>query len=203
MLIGQETPEERLRLLFERYYAAVVGSFVRWGFRRDEEARDLAQEVFLRVFRNMATFRATGKWLYLVKTAKHIALNRIRDRDAGKRSGKEISLEDLLDLPEELAGNPLTGHAPLTQEEELIEREERQSQARRLRAAIAALPPGSRRSLLLWLGGLSGREIANVLRTTPDGVKGRLNQARTELRAVLGEEPAGLAWPAERRKEKP
>jgi len=203
MLIGQETPEERLRVLFEHYYAAVVGYFVRWGFPRDEEARDLAQEVFVRVFRNMATFRATGKWSYLVKTAKHIALNRIRDRGAGKRCGKEISLEDLLYLPEELAGNPLTGHAPLTQEEELIEREERQRQARRLRAAIAALPPSSRRSLLLWLGGLSGREIAHILRTTPDGVKGRLNQVRSELRAALGEEPAGLAWQAGRQKENP
>ena len=83
------TPEE----LFRRYYRPVVAFFVRRGFSI-EESRDLAQETFLRVFKNMDSFRgesAVETWLFQI--AGNLYKNTLRSLQTQKRDAQEVSLE--------------------------------------------------------------------------------------------------------------
>ena len=62
---------------------------------------------------------------------------------------------------------------------------------RRLRRALAALPPGYRMIVLLReMEGLSTREVATVTGMTEDSVKTRLHRARVMLREALGTQEA-------------
>lgn len=176
-----------LEHLFQRYCRNVVRFFVRLGFPR-EEARDLAQEVFVRVYKGMESYRGEAEWAYLETIARRIAWNAIREGKTLKRSGIEVSL-DALPCPDSLDRDPWTGQSPPTREDELIEREERERQARRLKQAIGELPPKTRMCVVLRLGSLSYHEIQETLGITLDTVKARLNDARNLLRTKLREEP--------------
>lgn len=191
---GEERRMDKLRDLFLRYYRAVVAYFLRQGCSL-EEARDLAQDVFVRVYKGWTDYRGESEWNFLMKTAHHVWLNELRWWGAKKR-GEEIPLPP--SLTESMARNPLTNEAPSTQEEELIEQEEAEERRRRsqwLRDAILKLPENLQRCLRHWLGGLKLREIAVVEGITLDAVKSRLNAARHLLRDDLEQEPEGLDWP--------
>lgn len=188
---GEERRMDKLGDLFLRYYRAVVAYFLRHGCSL-EEARDLAQDVFVRVYRGWTDYRGESEWNFLMKTAHHIWLNELRWWGAKKR-GEEIPLPS--SLTESMARNPLTGEVPSTREEELIEQEGREGRSRWLRGAIQKLPENLQRCLRHWLGGLKLREIAVVEGITLDAVKARLNAARHLLRGNLGQEPKGLDWP--------
>lgn len=189
--LGEESLMDKLKDLFLRYYRAVVAYFLRHGFS-SEDARDLAQDVFFRVFQGMASYRGESEWNFLITVARRILLNELRRRSTKKRA-KEIPLPP--SLPESLARNPLTGQVPGTQEEEMIDQEERDRRSQWLRGAIRKLPKNIETCLLLWLGGLKLREIAETEKVTLDAVKSRLNTARHLLRDELGQEPEGLDWP--------
>ena len=47
-----------------KYYDRVVAYLMAFGFSRDD-ARDLAQDVFVRVIESMSTFRGEAKWTFL------------------------------------------------------------------------------------------------------------------------------------------
>jgi RNA polymerase sigma-70 factor (ECF subfamily) len=78
----QETIDRLFEELFVRYHARVVG----WCYavaRNHDIAQDLAQEVFLKVFRSLPAFRGDSRmstWIYVI-TRNH-CLNSIRKRDA-------------------------------------------------------------------------------------------------------------------------
>lgn len=191
----EELLKDPARILFERYYRALVGYFCRLGFSQDE-ARDLAQDVFIRVLPRMKSFRGEGAWSFLQTTARNLALNKIRHENTKKIKADKVSLETQPFLSESVARDLWSGQIPPSPEDELIEREERKRQSRRLREAIEELPSKPQTCLLLWLRGLKFREIQDTLGITMDAVKSRLNEARNHLRAKLKEEPEGLDWPA-------
>lgn len=184
--------DARFQDLFNRYYRSVFAYLVGCGFPRDQ-ARELAQEVFLRVYRGMDQYRGEAEWTFLQKTARNLVYNEIRDRKTQKRAGVVVSFED---LPYQTAKDPWTGQAPPSPEEDLLEREETAQQQKRLREAIAELPEGIRQCLLLRLSGLKYRQIQQRMSISMDTVKSRLHEARNKLRARLVEEPEGIAWPA-------
>src|SRR5687768_11300054 len=85
-----EAPEE----LFRQYYRPVLAFFARRGFSA-EESRDLAQETFLRVYKNWASFRGESSevtWLFQIAT--NLYRNTIRSRSALKRDRQEVPLEE-------------------------------------------------------------------------------------------------------------
>src|SRR5690242_10334485 len=99
-----DSRDERLEQLL-RYYPGLCRYFVRMGFPK-EDARDLAQEVFVRVYDHLDAYRGESKWNYLATTARRLALNTLRSNDAAKRSAPEFSLndpsaEDAYDVPAE------------------------------------------------------------------------------------------------------
>lgn len=173
---------DKFRSLYEKYYGLVFAFFRRRGFLR-EDSRELAQDTFLRVFKNMNRYRGDAEWTYVFTIANSIYLNRIRSLKTKMRDMPTSSLEELPDRSVEEQGNPFTGEKITTPEEETLQRE----RVSILRQAIEELPPRMRRCLQLQVyGGLKYREIALVMGTTIDAVKRLLYEARNRLRVKLG-----------------
>ena len=187
--MSRQGEDARFQELYQKYYRSVVAFFVRRGFSR-EEARDLAQDTFVRVYRGMGTYRGDGDWSFVQTTARRIAINEIRSRTTQSRSAKLTPLDE--PLAQTVTKDPWTGAPPHSTETELVEQEEDARRRERLKQAIANLPDRLRGCLLLRLQGLSYHEITVTLRLSMDTVKTRLNEARNRLRVQLGEEPEGL-----------
>jgi RNA polymerase sigma-70 factor, ECF subfamily len=137
------------------------------------EALDLSQEVFLRVFRTIHTFRGHSSlrtWIY------RIVVNQARNRR--RHRSQQVSLDQHIqdhgDLPESEQGaspDRLLGQKQL---------------AERIRAALERLPFDQKTALVLReLDGLSYEEIGYSLGIAVGTVKSRLARARESLRGQL------------------
>jgi RNA polymerase sigma-70 factor (ECF subfamily) len=144
-----------------------------------EEARDAAQEVFLKAFRAAASYRPRGQvftWLYRI--AVNHCLNRLRRRAVVRF----LSLAERND-----EGEPVHDPAdPEAAPDRAVEASRRWESTRR---ALAGLPPGQRAVVVLAkFEGLKGKEIAAVLGITEGAVESRLVRAlRTLLKAQEGQ----------------
>ena len=169
--------EERFRRLLP-YYDRLVGFIRQLGFEL-EDARDLAQDVFTRVFEHIEDYRGEAKWNFLQQVARRLAYNVIRDRNAAKRRAIMEPEETLLDQPDVRSPRP---------DDDVLRKELGQ----RLRSAIDQLEPSQRVCVeLFYLSELSYNEIRAVLGISLPALKSRLNAARTRLRELLGEDPKG------------
>jgi RNA polymerase sigma-70 factor (ECF subfamily) len=142
------------------------------------EALDLSQEVFLRVFRTIHNFRgqsALRTWIF------RIVVNQARNRQRWWRrrhQGQQISLDEHIrdhgDLPEQSDGS-----SP----DRLLGQKE---VAERIRVALDQLPFDQKSALVLReIDGLSYEEIGFSLGIAVGTVKSRLARARDSLRAQL------------------
>jgi RNA polymerase sigma-70 factor (ECF subfamily) len=169
--------DDLFRSLYDEHYDRVVGFLVRMGVAR-EDAREIAQDAYMRVYSNMSSVRQPAALLYT--TARNLALNRHRDAHTQKRNVVSVPLDD---------ANPVAGTP--TAEDRVIREEQRAQLAK----AIGELPKGTRQALLLRLKGLSYKEIAEVLGISVNGVKSRIHDAKVRLREQLGDEPPGTGEP--------
>ena len=145
--------------LVRRHEARVRAFLVRTAGR--DAADDLAQETFLRAWRNAGCFRGTGSYVgWLLAIAWRVFL------DAGKRQRTEIGRRFALDPVPASIGDPLT-----------------KLDVERL---MAALDPEERACLALCLGqGCSHVEAAEILRIPLGTLKSRLARATAKCRARL------------------
>lgn len=144
-----------------------------------EEALDLSQEVFLRVFRTIHRFRGQSSlrtWIY------RIAVNQARNRH---RFWRRRHRADQVSLDQHVASHgdfPMEGC--VTPDRVLAQKE----LASRLQAALDRLPVDQRTAIVLReIDGLSYEEIAFSLGLAVGTVKSRLTRARKALRLDLGE----------------
>ena len=145
-----------------------------------EEALDLAQEVFLNVFRKIGRFRgqsALRTWIY------RIVINQARNRQRWwkrRHRSEQISLDDHLQTHGELsAARDLSAPDTVLLRKEL---------AGRIWNALGQLPFEQRTAVVLReVDGLSYEEIAFSLGIAVGTVKSRLTRAREALRAQLRE----------------
>jgi len=163
--------------LMGRHAEAVFRFLVRM-LGNEQDAQDLAQETFVRVYRAKERFRPDGKftaWLYTI--AANLARNHLRWRARHPAVSLETSACD---------GGPTMGEglvaAGETPERELAFRE----QVAAVRQAVGQLPEDLREALVLceWEE-LSMVEAAVILHTTPKAVDSRLYRARKLLRERL------------------
>ena len=165
---------------FEKYYKDnyyyVLSFFLRLGFNRDE-ARDLTQDVFLRVYEKRASFREEAHFRTWMKTVMNtVWKNHLRSIDAKKRSGVNISMDDGQGEPESL-------------DQSAEERLTHQERVRLFKDAVAKLPKGMQRCMVLrFLHGLKYREIAALLKLSLDTVKVQIHQGRARLEETLGQD---------------
>jgi RNA polymerase sigma-70 factor (ECF subfamily) len=131
------------------------------------EGEDLTQEIFVQVFRKLASFKgeaALGTWIY--RLATNHCLDYLRGRDARARRSTE-SFED-----EGLTGRSVTG--PLRADRIDLER------------AIAKLSPGYRAAFVLHdVEGFEHHEIASILGIAEGTSKSQVHKARIKLREYL------------------
>lgn len=177
-------PEESFRKIFHHYSRIIYKFFAKRGFN-EAECEDLVQETFLRVHRNLDSFRGDsqfGTWLFQVSA--NVYKNELRSRMAQKRDAQEVSLED---------GDPYgtgTGGAGISselEEEDPLEEILADERSEVLRRAMADLPTQMRRCVELRVNqDLKYREIAVLMGVSIDTVKAHLFQARQLLKARLG-----------------
>ncbi len=145
----------------------------------EEDAADLAQETFVRVFQNRARFRAGQKfttWLYA------IAANLVRDRYRFRTRHPQVSLEATTEAQGSLKDVLTTPELP---PDESVQKAE---SADAVRKAIAALPEELRQPLVLAVyEELPQAEIAEVLKCSVKAVEMRIYRARQQLRESLAE----------------
>jgi RNA polymerase sigma-70 factor (ECF subfamily) len=167
--------EEDFRRLFDLYYSRLVHFFARRGFP-PQDCLDLTQETFLGIYKGVGTFRRDARFeTWLFKIATNAWRKRLRWEVAGKRDAVEVPLD---------SGEGEHDTASPVCEEDALLRTER---ARLLREAMERLPEQMRRCLTLRVyQDMRYREIAAVLRLSPETVKVHLFQARRRLREELG-----------------
>ena len=143
---------------------------------REEDARDVTQETFLRAFRGLSAFKGQAKfssWLY------RIALNLCRDWIRRKKRSPMAILPEDVDL-EDLASD--TG--PTETVEDLVSRREL---SELVEAAMARLPEEQRTAIILKeYHGMTFQEIADLQGCPLSTVKTRLYQGLSVLRRELG-----------------
>jgi RNA polymerase sigma-70 factor, ECF subfamily len=143
---------------------------------REEDARDVVQEAFLRAFRGLKGFKGQAKfssWLY------RITLNLCRDWIRRERRAPIVQVPEGTD-PVDLADERL---APTESVEELVARREMSSAVAK---AMAELPEEQRTAIMLKeYHGLTFQEIAEMLNCPLSTVKTRLYQGLSVLRRRL------------------
>jgi len=143
---------------------------------RDEDARDVVQEAFLRAYRGLRGFKGEAKfssWLY------RITLNLCRDWMRRERRAPVVSLPEGVD-PLELADDRAS---PVESVEDLVARREMSAAVAR---AMQELPDEQRQAIMLKeYHGLTFQEIADQLDCPLSTVKTRLYQGLSVLRRRL------------------
>ncbi|MGC9159125.1 MAG: RNA polymerase sigma factor [Terracidiphilus sp.] len=170
--------EEGFNYLVEKYHRPILHFLFRM-VRNQAIAEELTQEVFLRVYRARASYRAEAKfstWLYRIAT--NLAVNHARDHRY-ERAAQSISL----DLPDEETGaRPEVADGEPLVEEQLL-REERM---KAIRAHVMALPERQRMAVLMHkYQGMDYREIGAVLKQSESATKSLLFRAYQTLRDKL------------------
>jgi RNA polymerase sigma-70 factor, ECF subfamily len=147
-----------------------VYRIIRRYVRSDADAADVSQQVFVRAFKGLATFRGAASvrsWLYRIGI--NCALSWIRDH---KREQPTELAEDALSEPHASPGRIADGE-----------------QSARLRAAIAKLPPKQKMVLELRVfDDLSFKEVSELAECTENTAKVNFHYAVKRLRELLGDE---------------
>jgi RNA polymerase sigma-70 factor, ECF subfamily len=155
--------------LVQRYQHAVLNFIISYTGDR-HTAEDLAQEVFMRVYRASSDFEPRGKassWIF--KIAHNLCLNE------AKRCRRRERLHHSLYMQEVEADGDASSQS--------IEYHEHE---RDLMRALKELPPNQRAALLLRANeGFSYAEISRVLSVSVSSVESLIFRARTRLRQIL------------------
>jgi RNA polymerase sigma-70 factor (ECF subfamily) len=144
----------------------------------EEDANDLAQETFVRVFKSCKSFRVEQKfstWLFT------IAANLARNHHRWRARHPQLSLDAENPVTEQTLGSTLPSAALAPNETALAS-----ERATAVRAAVQALPEDLREAIVLceWEE-RSVAEAATILEATPKAVESRLYRARHALREQL------------------
>lgn len=159
------------QLLVERHSRRVLNIAYQFTGRRDE-AEEVAQEIFLRVFRALHRFDLSTSFLpWLVRLSRNLCIDQYRSRAREKAAltGEEPDPERTADA----APGPLR------------KVEERDLEVR-VRQALNRIPEELRTAVILRdLQGLSYQEIAEALGLPEGTVKSRIHRGRLELAGIL------------------
>ena len=176
---------ENYEELHRRFYPQVCLFYLRKKIS-PEDARDLTQNTFFSVFRNLGALRQDEQfesWLFQI--ARRELYRLLEHKQALKRKGQAVPFESAGNSESEEKASPsarLRASVPNPQEL-LLEKES----LHQVREALQQLPEQMRRVTELRVNGLEYHEIAAHLGISINTVKSQLFQARERLRKHLGE----------------
>ena len=189
---GEETSDAQVMLrvkagdqsafdyLVQKYRRPLVSFMYRMA-RNTAAAEDLAQEVFLRVYRSRSSYEASAKfttWLYRIAT--NLAVNHARDT---RHERPEVTVS--LDEPDEDTGATLElPDAKLTAEQAMVRRERMLA----IRSKVEALPEQQKMAVIMHkYQQMDYKQIAEVLKKSESATKSLLFRAYETLREQLKE----------------
>jgi len=161
---------EEFQPKIRQYLARLIG---------EQDAEDMAQVVFAKVSRGLASFKGQSKlstWVYRIAT--NTAIDRLRSSAHSQASGR-TSLEDSAAVAN---NTPTITQADTSTDQKVIRKEMSEC----VREYVDRLPPDHRTVLILKeLEGFKNREIADILQITLENVKVRLHRAKARLKQEL------------------
>jgi len=178
MLRAAAGDEAGFSYLAQKYHRPIIHFLFRM-VRNQAIAEELAQEVFLRVYRSRESYRAEAKfttWLYRIAT--NLAVNHARDT-RHERAARNV----YLDAPDEETGTtPDVADEGLSVEQSLL----RAERMKAIRTHVIALPERQRMAVLMHkYQGMDYREIGEVLKLSESAIKSLLFRAYQTLRDKL------------------
>jgi RNA polymerase sigma-70 factor (ECF subfamily) len=170
--------ESAFNFLVGKYHRAMIHFLFRM-VHNEAVAEELAQEVFLRVYRSRESYRAEAKfttWLYRIAT--NLAVNHVRDTKH-ERSAQTI----YLDAPDEETGTTPDVADDEPSVEQKLMRDERMAA---IRKHVMALPERQRMAVVMHkYQGMGYRQIGDVLKLSESATKSLLFRAYQTLRDKL------------------
>ena len=170
IILFQNGEREVYKLLVERYQER-IRNLIFSIFHDSGIVDDLAQEVFIKAFESLQTFRLDSSfytWIY------RIAVNKSRDEMRRRKIRRFLSFQTLVDESNKELVSKLSVPPEERDAKEIVA------------LGLQALPEKFRSAIILKdLEGLSYEEMAEVLQCELGTVKSRLSRARTMLRKVL------------------
>lgn len=175
MLRVKDGDTASFNLLLEKHRRPVIHFLYRMVLNA-AVAEELAQEVFLRVYKARATYEPSAKFTtWLFRIATHMALNHLRDGKQ-ERSGESLDTAPADNEPRQVADSRPSVEEDLLRESRLAE----------IRCAIEALPAKQRAAVLMHkYEEMDYSQIAKVLACSESALKSLLFRAYETLRARL------------------
>jgi RNA polymerase sigma-70 factor, ECF subfamily len=180
MLRVKSGDQSAFDFLVQKYRRPLVSFMYRMA-RNTAAAEDLAQEVFLRVYRARESYEASAKfttWLYRIAT--NLAVNHARDT---RHERPEVTVS--LDEPDEDSGTTLdVADSKITVEEALVRRERMLA----IRSKVEALPERQKQAVIMHkYQQMDYKQISEVLKLSESATKSLLFRAYETLRDQLKE----------------
>jgi RNA polymerase sigma-70 factor, ECF subfamily len=180
MLRAKAGDQSAFDYLVQKYRRPIISFMYRMA-RNTAAAEDLAQEVFLRVYRSRESYEASAKfttWLYRIAT--NLAVNHARDT---RHERPEVTVS--LDEPDEETGSTLElPDGALTAEQAIVRRERLMA----IRSKVEALPEQQKLAVIMHkYQQMDYKEIAEVLKKSESATKSLLFRAYETLREQLKE----------------
>jgi RNA polymerase sigma-70 factor, ECF subfamily len=180
MLRVKSGDQAAFEFLVEKYRRPMVNFMYRMA-RNAAAAEDLAQEVFLRIYRSREGYEASAKfttWLYRIAT--NLAMNHVRDT-RNERQDKTVSLDE----PDQETGLTMDVPDSTLSAEQMILRRERLAA---IRQRVQALPERQRLAVLMHkYQQMDYKQIGEVLKLSESATKSLLFRAYETLREQLKE----------------
>jgi len=173
-----DMPDIEFTDIFNTYQKSIYNYVLRM-VRNKDIAEELTQEIFIRAYKNLSSFRGDSKistWIYGIAT--NACLDYFRTSEFKKSENTGAIILDI--LPEEIDSEGI--EKILSIEEDLIKAE----MAECIRDYIESLLSDYRTVIILHdLEGFKNREIAKILGCSLETVKIRLHRARKKLQSIL------------------
>ena len=175
MLRVRAGDETSFALLLERHRRPVVHFLYRM-VQNQAISEELAQEVFLRVYRSRESYEPSAKFTtWLFRIATHLALNSIRDRQKEKRN-ESLDQKTAEGLERQVAEDRPSIEADLVKQARVAE----------IRRIVEALPEKQRAAVVMHkYEGLDYQQIARILNCSESALKSLLFRAYETLRVRL------------------
>jgi RNA polymerase sigma-70 factor (ECF subfamily) len=180
IVLAQKGDKAAFRSLVERHQRRAFA--IAMGLVRDEnDARELVQEAFLRVYRGLNAFQGSSSfftWLYRIVT--NLAIDLMR-----KPGRKDAELQESQSGTDEETEFPLVSRIDGSDPLDVMRRQEI---AGRIQAALDALPPYHRGVILMReVEGMSYEEMAQTMGVSKGTIMSRLFHARQKLQRALAD----------------
>ncbi len=177
---AQQGDQDAFEQLVRSYERAVLRLALNL-LRSPEDAQDVYQEAFLRVYRSLGSFRLDASfqtWLYRIVTnlcLDHLRRRKVRREDAAVAEGQEGQADPIQNLPEE--------RPDVDPQRNLLSREI----GAHIREALAGLTPRERMVFeLRHFQGMRLKEIGDILGTSEEAAKNCLFRVTQKMRVALG-----------------